>query len=122
MYLYIYKQKEIGMFTLAFAQEVSTQAQTSATGQSNPLMSLMPIALIFVIFYFLLIRPQKKQQKDHATMLETLAKNDDVVTSGGIYGTIVNLQDDIVTLRVDDNTRIKVTKGSISKLKNKKDE
>lgn len=110
------------MFTLAFAQEVSTQAQASATGQSNPLMSLMPIALIFVIFYFLLIRPQKKQQKDHATMLEGLAKNDDVVTSGGIFGTIVNLQDDVVTLRVDDNTRIKVTKGSISKLKKKKDE
>ena len=108
------------MLTLAFAQEVA-QAPVSTPGQS-PLMSLMPIALIFVIFYFLLIRPQKKQQQEHVKMLEGLAKNDEVVTSGGIYGTIVNLQDDIATLRVDDNTRIKVQKGSISKLKKKKEE
>jgi len=83
---------------------------------------MMPIALIFIIFYFLLIRPQKKTQQDHAKMLETLAKNDEVMTSGGIYGTIVNIQNDIITLRVDDNTRIKVQKSSISRLKKEKTE
>ena len=111
------------MLTLAFAQGAAVpQVQAAAQSQSSPLMSLLPIALIFVIFYFLLIRPQKKQQQDHAKMVDALAKNDEVVTSGGIFGTIVNIQDDIATLRVDDNTRIKVQKGSISKLKKPKAE
>ena len=110
------------MLTLAFAQSAAQPAQAATQGQSSPLMSLLPIALIFVIFYFLLIRPQKKQQQDHAKMIEGLVKNDDVVTSGGIFGTIVNIQDDIVTLRIDDNTRIKIQKGSISKLKKQKAE
>ena len=55
-------------------------------------------------------------------MIEALTKNDEVITSGGMYGTIVNIQDGIVTLRVDDNTRIKVQKSSISKLKKEKTE
>jgi preprotein translocase subunit YajC len=103
------------MLTLAFAQTASAPAQQAQQG--SPLISLMPIALIFIVFYFLLIRPQKKQQQDHAKMLEGLKKNDEVVTSGGIYGTIVNMQDDVLTLRVDDNTRIKVQKSSVSRLK-----
>ncbi|MFH1552550.1 MAG: preprotein translocase subunit YajC [Candidatus Omnitrophota bacterium] len=108
------------MLTLAFAQ--TAQAAGPAQSQQSPLLSLLPIVLIFVIFYFLLIRPQKKNQKEHAQMLGALAKNDDVVTSGGIYGTIVNIQDDVVTLRIDDNTRIKVQKGSIGRLKKTKTE
>lgn len=106
------------MFALAFAQEAHASAQ-SASQQASPLMSLMPIALIFIIFYFLLIRPQKKQQQEHAVMLSGLKKNDDVVTSGGIHGTIVNIQEDVVTLRVDDNTRIKIQKSAVSRLKKK---
>ena len=107
------------MLTLAFAQSAQAKAPQM---QQSPLMSLMPIALIFVIFYFLLIRPQKKNQQNHAKMLESLAKNDEVVTSGGIYGTIVNMQNDVITLRIDDNTRMKVQKSSISKLKKDKPE
>ncbi|MEA3490173.1 MAG: preprotein translocase subunit YajC [Candidatus Omnitrophota bacterium] len=105
------------MLTLAFAQ--STSAGGSPVQQS-PLMGLLPIVLIFVIFYFLLIRPQKKQQREHAKMIDELKKNDEVVTSGGIYGTIVNMQNDVITLRIDDNTRIKVQKSAISKLKKPK--
>jgi preprotein translocase subunit YajC len=108
------------MFTLAIAQDAS--AQQAAAPAQNPLISMLPIAIIFIIFYFLLIRPQKKQQKEHAEMLSALKKNDNVVTAGGIFGTIVNIQDDVVTLRVDDNTRMKVQKSSISKLKKKKDD
>ena len=103
------------MLTLAFAQAAGTQ-QGQVPPQS-PLLSFLPIALIFIIFYFLLIRPQKKTQQEHQKMLSELKKNDEVVTSGGIYGTIVNIQDDIATLRVDDNCRIKVQKSSISRLK-----
>ena len=99
------------MFALAFAQD----AAAGSPAASNSLISLMPIAVIFIIFYFLLIRPQKKTQQEHAKMLDALAKNDEVVTSGGIFGTVVNIQNDVVTLRIDDNTRIKVQKSSISK-------
>ncbi|MDP8258334.1 MAG: preprotein translocase subunit YajC [Candidatus Aadella gelida] len=103
------------MLSLAFAQTASGAGEGQVA--ANPIMSLMPILLIFVVFYFLLIKPQKKQQKVHAEMLNMLKKNDEVVTGGGIYGTIVNIQDDIITLRIDDNTRIKMQKGSISRLK-----
>jgi len=85
----------------------------------NPLMSLMPIILIFVIFYFLLIRPQKKAQDEHKKMVAGLQKNDDVVTGGGIHGTIVNVKDATVMLRVDDNVKIEVSKNSIVTLKKK---
>jgi preprotein translocase subunit YajC len=74
----------------------------------------MPIIFIFIIFYFLLIRPQKKVQADHKKMLAQLKKNDDVTTSGGIYGTVVNVKDDTVVLRVDDNVKIEVLKTAIS--------
>ena len=107
------------MLTLAFAQATQAAPQAPAQQQSM-LTSLMPIAIIFIIFYFLLIRPQKKAQQDHAKMINELQKNDEVVTSGGIYGTIVNIQGDIITLRVDDNTRIKMQRSSISRLKKPK--
>ncbi len=106
------------MFTLAFAQDV--QAPVQGATQQSSLISLLPILLIFVIFYFILIKPQKKAQAEHAKMLETLKKNDEVVTSGGIMGTITNVQNDIITLRVDDNTKLKIQKGFISKLKRAK--
>jgi len=103
------------MMTLAFAQ--SAGAQPTAGGFQSSFAGFIPIILIFVIFYFLLIRPQKKTQQEHSKMLAGLQKNDDVITIGGIHGTIVNIQDDVVTLRVDENTRIKIQKSSIARLK-----
>ncbi len=107
------------MLTVAFAQAGTGQAAEAA---ANPLMGLMPVFVIFIIFYFLLIRPQKKQQQEHAKMLDELKKNDEVITSGGIYGTIVNIQDNVVTLRVDDEVRIKIQKSSVLKLRKTKSE
>jgi len=88
----------------------------------SPLLNLMPIILIFIIFYFLLIRPQKKTQDEHKKMVQGLKKNDEVITSGGIHGTIVNVKDNTVTLRVDDNVKIEVQKNSISTIKRKASE
>lgn len=85
----------------------------------SPLLNLMPVVLIFVIFYFLLIRPQKKSQDEHKKMVANLKKNDDVVTSGGIHGTIVNVKDTTVMLRVDDNVKVEVQKNAISTIKRK---
>ena len=97
----------------AYAQ-VAEGAQ-GATG--NPLVSLMPIILIFVIFYFLLIRPQKKAQDDHKKMVSALKKNDEVITSGGIHGTITNVKENSVVLRIDDNVKIEIQKNAIGTLK-----
>ena len=88
----------------------------------NPLMSFLPIILIFVVFYFLLIRPQKKTQEDHKKMIAALKKNDEVVTAGGIHGTIANVKDATVTLKVDDNVKIEVQKSSIASVRRKASE
>jgi preprotein translocase subunit YajC len=86
--------------------------------QVNPLMQLMPIAFILIIFYFMLILPQKKQQKEHLKMISNLKKNDEVVTASGIHGTVVNVKDTSVILRVDENVKIEVEKVAIAALKN----
>ncbi|MBI5143851.1 MAG: preprotein translocase subunit YajC [Candidatus Omnitrophica bacterium] len=88
----------------------------------SPLLNLMPIILIFVIFYFLLIRPQKKTQDEHKKMIQGLKKNDEVITSGGVHGTIANVKESTVTLKVDDNVKIEVQKNSISTIKRKASE
>ena len=88
----------------------------------NPIMQLMPIILIFIIFYYLLIKPQKKAQNEHKKMVASLKKNDEVITAGGIHGTIVNVKDHTVTLKVDDNVKVEVQKISISTMKRKASE
>jgi len=70
--------------------------------------------LIFGIFYFLLIRPQQKKQKEHKKTLSEIKKNDQVVTSGGIHGTVVLIKEQSVVLRVDDSVKIEFDKESIS--------
>ena len=106
------------MFNVAYAMSQSPQSLPGQPAPS-PLAGLFPIFLIFAIFYFLLIRPQQKQQKKHQQLLTQLKKNDEVVTNGGIHGTIVNVDEQTVTLRVDDNTRIKFQKNTISYVKKK---
>jgi preprotein translocase subunit YajC len=106
------------MYNLAYAMGQSPQNVPTQSGPSS-FVGLFPIFLIFAIFYFLLIRPQQKQQKRHQQMLLQLKKNDEVVTSGGIHGTIVNVDDKTVTIRVDDNTRIKFEKNVVSYIKKK---
>lgn len=85
--------------------------------QVNPLIFVSQFLLIIVIFYFILIRPQRKQEKEHQEKLKNLAKNDEVITSGGIHGTIVNVKDATVVLRVDDNVKIEVDKNAIAVVK-----
>ncbi len=82
----------------------------------NPLVNLFPIVLIFLVMYFLLIRPQAKQQKELARMQSKLKKNDEVVTTGGLHGTVVNVKEGVVTLRVDENVRFDVDKTAVARL------
>ena len=82
----------------------------------NPLTQLpiIPYILIFFIFYFLVIKPQKDKRKETAEMKSTLKKYDEIVTSGGIHGTIVNVKEKTIVVRVDDNVKIEFDKESIS--------
>ena len=86
----------------------------------NPIQSqIITIVLIIGVFCFLLIRPQKKTQEEHKKMLASLKKNDEVVTAGGIHGTVANVKDNSVTLKVDDNVKIEVQKSSVSSVRRK---
>ena len=83
-------------------------------GQSSMLSTLLPLVVIFAIFYFLMIRPQQKQQKRHKEMLTALKKGDRVVTRGGMMGTIDAIAENIVTLEVANDVRIRFSRESIS--------
>ena len=90
----------------------------AAQPQANPLILALPWIAIFVIFYFLLIRPQSKRQKQHQKMVGGLQKGDQVVSSGGIHGTVQGIDEehDTVTLEIADKVRIRITRGSVARV------
>jgi preprotein translocase subunit YajC len=75
-------------------------AQAAAAGGENALMGMLPIILMFVILYFLMIRPQMKRQKEHRNMVAALAKGDEVITSGGLLGKVTKVSESYVTLEI----------------------
>ena len=83
-------------------------------GAGSQIWSFLPIIFIFVIFYFLLIRPQQRQKKEHQNLLSSLKVGDNVLTSGGIYGRVTGLKDDKVTVEISDKVRVKVNRGHIA--------
>lgn len=95
---------------------------TGGGGASSSLLSLVPFVLIFVIFYFLLILPQQKRQKQQKAMLDDLKKGDKVVTASGFWGTITNLGKETVTLQIADNTKVKIQKEHIARLRPEDDD
>ncbi len=97
-----------------FAQECAKS--NSSTQQTGGIASLIPIIAIFFIFYFLLIVPEQKKLKQHKQMLEKLKKGDYVLLSNGIYGTIVDIKDNIVELKIAENVKIKVLKSTVSQI------
>lgn len=86
-------------------------------GAAGGLLSLVPFVLIFVIFYFLLILPQQRKQKQLKLMLDALKKGDKVVTASGIWGTVTNLGKETVTLQIADNTKIKIQREHIARIR-----
>jgi len=82
---------------------------------ANPLMSFLPLLLIIVVFYFFMIRPQMKRQKETRKFRESLAKNDKVVTTGGIYGRIIEVKESTIILEIAKDIQIKVDKNGIVK-------
>ena len=76
--------------------------------------ALLPLLLMFLVFYVLLIRPQQKRTKEHGEFLNSLKKGDEVITSGGIYGKVTGITDNVVTLEIADKVRIKIQKANIA--------
>lgn len=93
-----------------------------ASSTPSTIVSLVPFILIFVLFYFLLILPQQKRQKQQKRMLEALKKGDKVITSSGIWGTVTNVGKETVTLQIADNTRIKIQRDYIARLRSEDEE
>jgi preprotein translocase subunit YajC len=89
-------------------------ADGAASGSGNFAMSLLPFAAIIAIFYFLIIRPQNKKQKETQRMLSALKKGDKIVTIGGIHGTIQNVKESSVIVKVDENTKLEFSRSAIS--------
>jgi preprotein translocase subunit YajC len=93
----------------------SAYAQAAApAATANPLISFLPLIILFGIFYFMLIRPQMKRAKDQRTMIAALAKGDEVLTSGGILGRVSELADQFVVLEIAPNVSVKLQKQAIS--------
>lgn len=105
------------MDSVAWAQTTGGSGSGSGT-----LLSLVPFILIFVIFYFMLILPQQKKQKQQKAMMEGLKKGDKVITASGIWGTVTNLGKDTVTLQIADNTKIKMQREHIARLRSEEDD
>ncbi|WP_239615226.1 preprotein translocase subunit YajC [Cohnella mopanensis] len=96
-------------------------AETSSGG-GNLLYTLAPFILMFAIFYFLLIRPQQKKQKQRGSMLNALKKGDKVTTVGGLHGTISEISDDTVVLKVNDVTKLTFDRSSINNVSSRSEE
>jgi preprotein translocase subunit YajC len=82
--------------------------------QSNMLEQLIPFVVIFFIFYLLIIMPARKKQKQHQSMISSLKGGERIITAGGIYGTVSRVMDDRFEIQVDGNTKLQITKSSIS--------
>lgn len=87
---------------------------------ANPIMQLIPFALMALIFYFIVFMPEKKRQAAHKEKISKLQKNDHVITASGIHGTVAALKDSTVVLRVDDNVKIEFDRDAIATVLTKK--
>jgi preprotein translocase subunit YajC len=96
-----------------FITDAWAQAAPAAQQQPNIIEALLPFIVLFVIFYFLLIRPQQKRAKEHKKMVESLSKGDEVVTTGGLLGKITKVGDNFVEIEVSDNVQVKIQRQMV---------
>jgi preprotein translocase subunit YajC len=95
---------------------ISDAMAAAPQGQGDALTSLLPLVFIFIVFYFLLIRPQSKKAKEHKQMVEALAKGDEIVTSGGLLGRITKVGDNFVELEIAEGVTVKVQRHAAANL------
>lgn len=113
---------EFTLIDVAYAMGPAPQAGAGQGGPAGLITSLVPLVLIFVIFYFLLIRPQQKRAKEHKNMIDNLKKGDKIITSGGIYGVIEAVGTNTITIKVAENTKVKIGKSYVAVLRAASDE
>ncbi|MCP4722869.1 MAG: preprotein translocase subunit YajC [Desulfobacteraceae bacterium] len=89
-------------------------ASGGQAGQAGGIAGFLPIIILFAIFYFLLIRPQQKKAKEHKEMINNLKKGARIVSSGGIYGTIVSIDDTTIGLEIAEKVKIKISRGNVA--------
>jgi len=94
----------------AFAQ---TPPAASGSDMQSSLMSMLPLVLMFVVLYFVMIRPQMKKQKEHRAMIDALAKGDEVVTAGGVLGKVVKLGDSYVGLEISNAVEVQIQRSAV---------
>jgi len=83
-------------------------------GQGSQIMSFLPIILIFIIFYFMLIRPQQRRAKEHRNLLANLKAGEYILTNGGIYGKVTGIKENTLTVEISDKVRVKVSRGHVA--------
>ena len=96
------------MFDIAFAQTAP------GVGSPSQLISFLPLVLVFIIFYFLLIRPQQKRVKEHKNLVASLKKGDEVITNGGLLGKLTEVGEHFVTLELTENVEVKLQRQAIA--------
>jgi len=96
-----------------FISQAFAQAAPAAGGTENSLISLLPIVLMFVVLYFIMIRPQMKRSKEHKAMIEAIAKGDEVVTSGGLLGKISKLGETYIHIEVANGVELQVQRSAV---------
>jgi preprotein translocase subunit YajC len=101
---------------MSFPMSTVIAQAAPAAAAPNPIMTFLPLIGLFVVFYFLMIRPQMKRQKEHRAMLSALNKGDEVVTNGGIAGRVDEVGESFLTVEIAPNVKVRVQKGSISQV------
>lgn len=99
-----------------FVSEAWAQSPPAAPQDPGFLGGILPLIIIFVIFYFLLLRPQMKRAKEQRKMVEALSKGDEVVTTGGILGKITDVEDSFITVEIADGVRVKVQRNAVASM------
>jgi preprotein translocase subunit YajC len=101
------------MTNFAFSFLMAQPAGTA--GQTNPLVTFLPLILVFVVFYFFMIRPQMKKQKEMTNYRSSLKRGDKIITTGGIYGRVYEVKDNYITVEVGGDIKLKIDKNAVLK-------
>lgn len=99
-----------------FISDAWAEAAPAAANQPSMIEALFPFIILFVVFYFLLIRPQSKRAKEHKKMVESLAKGDEVVTQGGVLGKVIEVGENFLVVEISENVQVKVQRQAVASL------
>ncbi len=99
-----------------FISDAMAEAAPAVAQAQDPIAALLPFVILFVVFYFLLIRPQSKRAKEHKAMVEAVGKGDEVITQGGLYGKVTEVSEEYLQVQLADNVEVKVQRGAITSL------